>query len=170
MSEQDATAQAPQEPDVEPRLEDGFYGFIATNPKFSDENGKPTLFFRAGQIHFDFIDGERVQLPTTFHNVVAFDGAAVHGSTHLQKRDIFMAFGRLDDKPHPETGASRLRFIANRFGHDMARMNCEVGTPRRVVDMQQPERERPERERTRNVGFESMEQEQPEHEPHVRAM
>ncbi|EIE97016.1 single stranded DNA-binding domain-containing protein [Saccharomonospora glauca] len=176
MSEQDPTTQAPREPDVDPELEAGFYGFVASKPKFSDENGKPYLFFRAGQIHYDYHpDGSRTQLPTTFHTIVAFEGAAVHGDTHLQKRDVFLAFGRMEDKPHPDTGASRKRFIANRFGHDLARMNYQVGTPRRLVDMQQqgretPDREQPSREQSRSSAFEPVQADQVEAEQPARAM
>ncbi|WP_300080735.1 hypothetical protein [Propioniciclava sp.] len=171
MSEHDPTTPASREPDVTPELEAGFYGFVATTPKFSDENGKPTLFFRAGQIHYDYHpDGSRTQLPTTFHSIVAFDGAAMHGDRHLQKRDVFLAFGRMDDKPHPETGAPRQRFIANRLGHDMARMNYDVGSPRRTVDMHKPDREQPGREQARGVAFAHVEAEQVEAEQPARAM
>lgn len=137
MSEQDPTTPTPHQPDVDPELAVGFYGFVATDPKPFTENGKPYLFFRAGQTHTKYHpDGSRTQLPTTFHNVVAFEGAAVHGDRQLQKRDVFLAFGRMEEKPHPETGAPRKRFVANRFGHDLARMNYQVGEPRRLVDMQ----------------------------------
>lgn len=180
MNEQDTgttqTARAAREPDVDPELDVGFYGFVATEPKFSDENGKPRLYFRAGQIHYDYHpDGTRTQLPTTFHRIVAFDGAAVHGRDHLAKRDVFLAFGRMEDNPHPETGASRKRFIASRFGHDLARMNVTVGTPRRLVDMQQPgretpDREQPVREQGRGSAFEHVEADPVEHAEPARAM
>lgn len=169
MNEQDTAT--PRQPDVDPVLEDGFYGFVATKPKFSDENGKPTLFFRAGQLHYEYHpDGSRTQHPTTFHSIVAFDGAAVHGRDSIAKRDVFLAFGRMDDKPHPETGEPRKRFIANRFGHDLARMNYQVGEPRRIVDMQQPDREQPSRDQARHVAFEPVEPEPVEHAEPARAM
>lgn len=170
------TAQAAQaarparEPDVDPELDRGFYGFVATEPTFSDENGKPYMSFRAGQIHYDYHpDGSRTQLPTTFHTIVAFDGAAVHGDRQLHKRDVFLAFGRMEERPHPETGAPRKRFVANRLGHDLARMNYQVGTPRRIVDMQ-ARREQPRREHGRTPAFEPAEHESVEAEQPVRAM
>lgn len=74
-------------------------------------------------------------------------------------------------KTHPveyqsQHGAERTEFIASRFGHDLARMNTEVGTPRRRSQMQSANREQPEPA----VAFEPVEQDQPEHEPPARAM
>lgn len=154
------TSQATQsgwEPDVDPELDPGFYGFVATEPTFSDENGKPYMSFRAGQIRYEYHpDGSRTRRPTTFHTIIAFEGAAVHGDRQPHKRDVFLAFGRLEERPHPETGEPRKRFVANRLGHDLARMNYQVGTPRRFVDMQ-PTREQPRREHGRTPAFEPAE-------------
>ena len=68
----------------------------------------------------------------------------------------------------PTPASKSTEFIASRFGHDLARMNTEVGTPRRRSQMESPDRQRP----ARQVAFEPPEQDQPEHEQpatgHVR--
>lgn len=166
MNEHDPTTRDGQAPEPDPELHPGFYGFVATKPELRYYEGKPRLFFRAGQEHFDYApDGSRIKLPTTFHTVVAFQGAAEHAGDKLHKRDWFLAHGRPEQRENPTTGQTETRFVANRIGHDGARMNYEVGTPRRTVDM-----EPAQREQQRNLAFEPPEQEQPEHEPHQRAM
>ena len=57
-------------------------------------------------------------------------------------------------------------FIANRLGPDAARMNIEIGTPRRRSQMESPNRRQP----ARQVAFEPPEQDQPEHAQPTRAM
>lgn len=64
------------------------------------------------------------------------------------------------------TGVESKEFIASRFGPDAARMNIEIGTPRRLSQMESPNRKQPER----TPSFEPVEQEQPEHEQPARAL
>lgn len=164
MSEQPASPD-PRNP--EPDIGESFYGFVASDPKPTMHDGTKRLYFRAGQEHHEFAaDGSRVKLPTTFHDVVAFRGAADSGEQKLAKGDWFLAAGRTQSSTNPSTGIERTEFIASRFGHDLARMNTEVGTPRRRAQMQSPNREQPER----TPSFEPVEQDQPEHEQPARAM
>ncbi|MDS2171823.1 hypothetical protein Q7C18_03860 [Nesterenkonia sp. CL21] len=156
-----------QHSNPDPEIGEAFYGFIASDPKPTTHDGTKRLYFRAGQEHYDFAaDGSRIKLPTTFHDVVAFRGAAESGERKLEKGDWFLAAGRTQSSTNPNTGAERTEFIASRFGHDLARMNTEVGTPRRRAQMQSANREQPER----SVTFEPVEQDQPEHEQPARAM
>ncbi|WRS29173.1 single-stranded DNA-binding protein [Actinomycetaceae bacterium MB13-C1-2] len=116
-----------------PELKDSFYGFVATNPQFSNpEGGTPRLYFKAGQEHYrPEPDGTFTKLETTFHDVVAFRGAAIRGFEKLAKQDFFVAQGELNTYVDRESGVERTRFIANRFGHDLARTRYEVDrTPR----------------------------------------
>src|SRR5690625_7723164 len=114
--------EQPTNPD--PEIGEAFYGFVASNPQPTTHNGTKRLYFKAGQEHYQFApDGSRTKLPTTFHDVVAFRGAAVSGKETLAKQDWFLAHGRLDTSTNPNTGVESKEFIANRFGPDAARMN-----------------------------------------------
>lgn len=111
--------------DPRPELKDGMYGFVASTPQFSHrEGGVPRLYFKAGQDHYQ--PGTFTKTHTTFHDVVAFKGAAVRGAEKLAKHDRFLAHGYLDTYPDRETGEEKVRFIANRLGHDLARTDYEV--------------------------------------------
>ena len=157
--------EQPTNPD--PEIGEAFYGFVASNPQPTTHNGTKRLYFRAGQEHYEFApDGSRTKLPTTFHDVVAFRGAAESGDVKLAKGDWFLAIGRTQSSTNPNTGIESTEFIASRLGHDMARMNTQVGTPRRLSQMESPDRQQPQRQDT----FEPVEQDQPEHEQPARAM
>lgn len=156
-----------QKPDVDPEIGQAFYGFVASEPQLTWHDGKPRLYFKAGQEHYEYgPDGSRTKLPTTFHDVVAFRGAAKSGGEMLSKQDWFLAHGRLETSTNPNTGVESTEFIANRFGHDAARMNIEIGTPRRLSQMGSPNPQQPQRQ----GGFEPPEQGQPAHEQPSRAM
>ncbi|MCT1438808.1 single-stranded DNA-binding protein [Brachybacterium paraconglomeratum] len=130
-----------QKPDVDPEIGQAFYGFVASEPQLTWHDGKPRLYFKAGQEHYEYgPDGSRTKLPTTFHDVVAFRGAAKSGGEMLSKQDWFLAHGRLETSTNPNTGVESKEFIANRFGPDAARMNIEIGTPRRLSQMESPNR------------------------------
>ncbi|CEI47089.1 Single-strand binding protein family [Propionibacterium freudenreichii] len=143
MARQNDTAPVAGDPRIEPgvdrpadapELRDSFYGFVASNPRFSHpDGGTPRLYFKAGQEHYrPEPDGTFTKLETTFHDVVAFRGAAVRGFEKLAKQDYFVAQGELDTYVDKDTGTQRSRFIANRLGHDLARTRYEVDrTPRR---------------------------------------
>ncbi len=156
--------EQPRNPD--PELGKAFYGFVASDPQLTYHEGKPRLYFKAGQEHYEYgPNGSRTKLPTTFHDVVAFKGAALSGDAKLAKQDWFIALGRDKPSTNPNTGVEEVEFIVSRFGHDLARMNTEVGTPRRLSRM-----ESPNRDQQRQVAFEPSEQDQPEHEQPARAM
>lgn len=111
--------------DPRPELKDGMYGFVASTPQFSHrEGGVPRLYFKAGQDHYQ--SGTFTKTHTTFHDVVAFKGAAVHGAEKLAKHDRFLAHGYLDTYRDRDTGEEKVRFVANRLGHDLARTDYEV--------------------------------------------
>ena len=156
-----------QKPDVDPEIGQAFYGFVASEPQLTWHDGTPRLYFKAGQEHYQFApDGARTKLPTTFHDVIAFRGAAVSGKDKLAKQDSFIAQGRLDSSTNPNTGVESTEFIVNRFGPDAARMNIEIGTPRRLSQMESPNRPQPQRQ----TGFEPVEHDEPGHEQPARAM
>ena len=168
MTRQNDTTPAANDPQFEaeerrpadaPDLRDSFYGFVASNPQFTHpDGGTPRLYFKAGQEHYrPEPDGTFTKLETTFHDVVAFRGAAVHGFEKLAKQDYFVAQGELDTSVDEDTGIQQSRFIANRLGHDLARTRYEVDrTPRRSGIGQEgpshdaaafPQPERPSRKR-----------------------
>lgn len=138
--------------DPRPELKDGIYGFVASTPQFSHrEGGVPRLYFKAGQDHY--LPGTFEKTHTTFHDVVAFKGAAVHGAEKLAKHDRFLAHGYLDTYADKETGEDKVRFVATRLGHDLARTDYEVDrAPRRDIGIEAPERvsaqEAPQRQAT----------------------
>ncbi len=159
--------QQQQQRNAGPDIGESFYGFVASNPQPTTREGTSRLYFKAGQEHYDTApDGSRIKLPTTFHDMVAFRGAAEAGDRKLEKGDWFLAAGRTQKSTNPKTGVEETEFIASRFGHDLARMNTEVGTPRRLSQMESPNRQQPQRQ----VTFQPAEPETPEHEQPARAM
>lgn len=161
------TSPASEVPEpIPPELQDGFYGFVDSEPLRTEHDGVVRLFFWAAQEHYDYTpEGARIKLPTTHHPIVAFRGAAEYGKRKLAKNDWFLAHGKLEEGTNPNTGRTEFRFVVSRFGHDGARMNYEVGNPRRLVDMKPAQREQ-----TRSAAFQAPEHEQPAHELHARAL
>lgn len=156
-----------QEQQRDPEIGQSFYGFVASEPRLTYHDGKPRLYFKAGQEHFDYApDGSRIKLPTTFHDVVAFRGAAEYGARHLAKADWFLAQGDLKPNTNPNTGIESTEFIATRLGPDLARMNIEVGRPRRLSQMDPAERTQSHRQ----VTFTAPEQDQPDRDQPARAL
>ncbi|MGP5291492.1 hypothetical protein ACTXL6_15635 [Brachybacterium tyrofermentans] len=148
-----------------PEMEKAFYGFVASEPKLTYHDGKPRLYFKAGQEHYRYgPDGSRTKLPTTFHDVVAFKGAAIHGGQKLAKLDWFMGLGHDKPNTNPATGVEEVEFIANRFGHDIARMNYEIDTPRRVSQLAN------QAEQNRSAGFNGPAVEQPSRDRAARTL
>lgn len=155
-----------RQPGIDTR--DSMYGFVASNPQLTySDDGTPRLYFKAGQEHYQYAGGNSyTKLPTTFHDVVAFNGAAEHGYANLSKQDWFIAQGRVRENTNPNTGITEEQFIANRLGHDMARTDYEVDrSPRRTA-----ERQAPDRAQERSVAFEAPEAEHAERETPARAM
>lgn len=135
----DQTGPSGEPTDPRPELKDGLYGFVASTPQFSHrEGGVPRLYFKAGQDHY--LPGTFTKTHTTFHDVVAFKGAAVHGAEKLAKHDRFLAHGYLDTYPDKDTGEEKVRFVATRLGHDLARTDYEVDrTPHHGVGIDAPD-------------------------------
>lgn len=133
------TAPSVEPTDARPELKDGLYVFVASTPQFSHrEGGVPRLYFKAGQDHY--VPGTFEKTHTTFHDVVAFRGAAVRGAERIAKHDHILAQGYLDTYPDKDTGEERVRFVATRLGHDLARTDYEVDrTPRRSLGIDAPE-------------------------------
>lgn len=149
-------------------VRDSLYGFVASEPQLThSEDGTARLYFKGGQEHYQYDGGNSyTKLPTTFHDVVAFKGAAKHGFKNLSKQDWFIAQGRVRDNANPNTGVTEEQFIANRLGHDMARTEYEVDrTPRRTAA-----RETPERSQERSASFEEPEAERVDRESHAREL
>ena len=131
MSTQDEAVLASQEQldldgsgsSNDPKIEDSVYGFVASTPKFKNpKGGVPRLFFMAGQERYTHeSDGTFTKQKTRFFRVVAFRGAAVHAKDKLLKRQLFIAQGELEKYFDEKTGKESTRFIAKRFGPDLAR-------------------------------------------------
>lgn len=98
-------------------LKDSMYGFVDSKPQLTyTENGDPRLYFKAGQRHrhYDPATGWE-NLPSTFHDVVAFKGAAQFGIQNLREKDRFIAQGSLRDYTNKHTGEREEQFEATRF-------------------------------------------------------
>ncbi len=155
MSTQDETVLASQEQldldgsdsSNDPKIEDSVYGFVASKPQFKHpKGGVPRLFFMAGQERYTHEpDGTFTKKKTKFFRVVAFRGAAVHAKTKLLKRQFFIAQGELEKYVDEKTGKESKRFIAKRFGPDLARPRPR---PDESPHHSELEREAPEHEST----------------------
>ena len=129
-------------PDPRPDLKDGLYGVVASKPQFSHrDGGVPRLYFKARQDHYrQESDGSFTKTHATFHDVVAFKGAAIHGAEKLAKYDHFLAYGYLDVHPDKDTGEEKARFVATRLGHDLARTDYNVDrAPQHSVGIDAPD-------------------------------
>ena len=73
-------------------------------------------------------DNTFTQLETTFHDLIAYRGAAEQGAERLAKGDNIMADGRVRDYSYERNGQryEGEEFIATRIGHDLARTRYEV--------------------------------------------
>ena len=143
-----------------PDVREGFYGFVASAPRLTySDGGTPRLYFKAGQEHYQYDNGTRTKLTTTFHDVVAFNGAAQWGADKLAKQDWFLAHGRTSPNVNPNTGVEEQQFIASRLGHDLARTTYDVDRSQR----RSAGRETVERGQDRAAGFEEPERDEPAH-------
>lgn len=125
-----------------PKLYDSLTGFIASDPQLgATRKGDARFYAKVGQEHGHVEpDGSFTKEPTTFHDLVAYKGAAIRAHANLVKGDNFIARGRLEEYTSKTTGETRKRFVAYGFGHDMARTRYEVDrTPRHAG----AEREKP---------------------------
>ncbi|WP_114906678.1 single-stranded DNA-binding protein [Ornithinimicrobium murale] len=125
-------------------LKDSIYAFVASKPRLTyTENGDARLYFKAGQRHrhYDPEVGWQNQ-PTTFHDVVAFKGAAQFGIEHLREKDRFIAQGSLREYTNKHTGEREEQFEATRFlPATPPSKNTGGRAPRRTLERQTPSRD-----------------------------
>lgn len=137
----DQAGSSGESADQRPDLKDGMYGVVASKPQFSHrEGGVPRLYFKARQDHYrQDSDGSFTKTHATFHDVVAFKGAAIHGAEKLAKYDRFLAHGYLDTYNDRDTGEEKTRFVATRLGHDLARTDYDIDrAPQQSVGIDAP--------------------------------
>jgi len=118
-------------------LKDSMYGFVASKPQLTyTENGDARLYFKAGQRHRHYDPETGWQnLPSTFHDVVAFKGAAQFGIQNLREKDRFIAQGSLREYTNKHTGEREEQFEATRFLPVTAQSKNTAGrAPRRAVE------------------------------------
>ncbi|WP_119296320.1 single-stranded DNA-binding protein [Brevibacterium casei] len=125
-------------------MKDSIYAFVASKPQLTyTENGDARLYFKAGQRHrhYDPEAGWQNQ-PTTFHDVVAFKGAAQFGVEHLREKDRFIAQGSLREYTNKHTGEREEQFEATRFLPATPPSKNTAGrAPRRTFERQFQSRE-----------------------------
>lgn len=122
-------------------LRESMYGFVASTPQLTyTENGDPRLYFKAGQEHRQREpDGSWTKLPTTFHDVVAFNRAALFGIENLQEQSRFLAQGSLRHYVNKRTNAAEEQFEATRFLPTRPReRNTTSRAPRRSTGRDAP--------------------------------
>lgn len=112
-------------------------GFVASTPQLSHtERGDARLYFKIGIEHYRReADNSFTKLETTFHDLIAFKGAAEFGHQKLAKGDNVIVEGRVRKYSYERDGEHREgeEFVATRLGHDLARTQYEVDrSPRRT--------------------------------------
>lgn len=110
-------------------VKDSMYAFVASKPRLTyTENGDPRLYFKAGQRHRQYDpDSGWTNLPTTFHDVVAYKGVAKFGIENLREKDRFMAQGTVAPYVNKRTGEAEEQFEASRFLIARAAPNTTTG-------------------------------------------
>lgn len=110
-------------------------GFIASEPQRSvTERGDARFYARIGQPQFHREDdGTFIELPPTFHDLVAYRATADHAMTRIAKGDQFIAAGYIHTYQVERDGIviEREEFVAKKIGHDLARTDYEVDRTRR---------------------------------------
>jgi len=113
-------------------------GFVASDPQLSyTERGDARLYLKIGVEHYRKEDDNSfTQLESTFHDLIAYRGAAEQGAERLVKGDSIIADGHVREYSYDRNGQHREgeEFIATRIGHDMARTRYDVDrTPRNAA-------------------------------------
>jgi single-stranded DNA-binding protein len=132
------------------RTQQSISGFIASDPQLSHtERGDARLYLKIGIEHYRREeDKSYTQMETTFHDLIAYRGAAEQGAERLAKGDSIVATGRVREYSYERNGRQHEgeEFIATRIGHDLARTRYDVDrTPRNaaaVRETAQAEQER----------------------------
>lgn len=157
MVDQEQPHPAPEavsEPTPQADVRESFKGRIKSEPTLgTTSKGKAKFYAKVEQRHWRYEpDGTYTRLPNTYHDLVAYKGAAVRAYKQLAKNDYFIAEGRMEDYLSKRTGEMKQRFAATGFGHDMAHTRYEVDrSPRRdaperpVAEQQATERQVAER-------------------------
>ena len=105
-------------------------GFIASDPQLTyTERGDARLYMKVGIEHYrKEPDNTFTQLETTFHDLIAYRGAAEQGAERIAKGDNIIADGRVREYSYERNGQryEGEEFIATRIGHDLARTRYEV--------------------------------------------
>lgn len=125
--------QAHHEPEPAADVRESFKGRIKSEPTLgTTKKGQAKFYAKVEQRHWQpEPDGSYTRLPNTYHDLVAYKGAAVRAYKQLNKDDYFIAEGRMQDYVSKRTGETKQRFVATAFGHDMAQTRYEVDrTPR----------------------------------------
>jgi len=119
--------------------EKSFTGFVASHPHFSyTENGDARLYMKVGKEHSrKEPDGSFTELEPTFHDLVAYRGAAEHGHRMLRRGDKFLASGYVREYQYQDANEQNVEgeeFIATSLGHNLARTRYTVDrAPRRTA-------------------------------------
>ncbi|MGP5008863.1 hypothetical protein ACTXJK_18375 [Brachybacterium tyrofermentans] len=152
MVDQEQPHPAPEpepSPTPEADVRESFKGRIKSEPTLgTTSKGKAKFYAKVEQRHWRYEpDGTYTRLPNTYHDLVAYKGAAVRAYKQLAKNDYFIAEGRMEDYLSKRTGEMKQRFAATAFGHDMAHTRYEVDrSPRRdATEQQATERQAAER-------------------------
>ena len=119
------------------RTHQSISGFVASDPQLSyTERGEARLYMKVGIEHYrKEPDNTFTQLETTFHDLIAYRGAAEQGAERLAKGDNIIADGRVRDYSYERNGQryEGEEFIATRIGHDLARTRYEVDRSERTT-------------------------------------
>ncbi len=112
------------------RTHQSISGFVASEPQLSyTDRGDARLYFKIGMEHYrKEPDNTYTQLESSFHDVIAYRGAAEQGHLRLAKGDNIIADGRVREYSYERDGQryEGEEFIATRIGHDLARTDYEV--------------------------------------------
>ena len=133
MADHDQHDDYDESSEPEPDVRQSFKGFIRSVPELgTTQKGHAKFYARVGQQRWRLEpDGSYTRLPNTYHDLVAYKGAAVRAYKKLQQNDHFIAHGRLEEYVSRRTGKTKKRFTAYALGHDMAYTRYEVDrTPR----------------------------------------
>ena len=88
------------------RTHQSISGFVASDPQLSQtERGDARLYLKVGIEHYrKEPDNTFTQLETTFHDLIAYRGAAEQGAERLAKGDNIIADGRVRDYSYERGG------------------------------------------------------------------
>lgn len=135
------------------RTHQSISGFVASDPQLSyTDRGDARLYMKVGIEHYrKEPDNSFTQLETTFHDLIAYRGAAEQGAERLAKGDNIIADGRVRDYSYERNGQryEGEEFIATRASDTtspapatrwIAANALPAETPRRSPDLSRPRR------------------------------